>query len=186
MRIGGFWRITSRFDWDRPGVALAVLLFLGELVAVILAGTSLASDGYDGGRLAALLGAAVLASYVPLAIWKGKLPFAAPTEYEMRKKYAEKRLGVKIPRSGDKMKDGLRLGYAQVHLADGSDESIRIAVGRAYCLGNTDLELFCTAQKWTEDAKRRILLAQLQLDTPTGYLTAITAPPELMHLSQER
>ena len=161
MEIGGFQRITSRFGWDRPGVALAVLLFAGELVAVILAGTSLASDGYDGGRLAALLGAAVLAGYVPLAIWKRKLPFAAPTEYEIRKKYAEKRLGVKIPRSGDKMKDGLRLGYAQVHLVDGSDESIREAVGRAYCMGNTDLELFCTAQQWTEDAKRRILLGRI-------------------------
>ena len=159
MRVGGFRRITSRFDWDRPGVALAGLLFSGELVAVILAGTSLALDGYDGGRLAALLGAAVLAAYVPLAIWKGKLPFAAPTEYEVRKKHAEKRLGVKVPRSGDEMKDGLRLGSAQVHLVDGSDESIREAVCPAYCLGNTDLELFCTSPQWTEDAKRRILLA---------------------------
>ena len=41
-------------------------------------------------RLAALLGAAVLTGYVPLAIWKGKLPFAASTEYEIRKNMRRK------------------------------------------------------------------------------------------------
>ena len=184
-KIGRITRF-DRFEWDNPGVALALLLFLGESIAVILAGTSLKSDGYDGGRLAALLGAAVLAIYVPLAVGLGKIPFAAPTEYERRRKFAEKRLGVKIPRTGDKMKNGGRLGSAQVDLPDDSNESIRAAVGRAYCLGDKDLELFCTPEKWTEDAKRRILLAQLQLVPPSAYFTAITAPPELLRSSQEQ
>ena len=180
-------RITwaDRFEWDRPGVALALLLFFGEMVAVILAGMSLKSNGYDGGRLAALLGAGVLALYVPLAIRHGKIPFAAPTEYERRRRFAEKRLGVKIPSTGDKMKNGGQLGSAQVDLADGSDEAIHVAVGRAYCLGDMDLEFFCKLENWTEDARQRILLARLKLATPQGYLTAISAPPELLHLSQE-
>ena len=48
-------RITARFNWDRSGVFLAALLFLGECVAVILAVISLAPKGYDPGQLAALL-----------------------------------------------------------------------------------------------------------------------------------
>ena len=132
-------RITARFNWDRSGVFLAALLFLGECVAVILAVISLASKGYDPGQSAALLGAAVLAVYVPLAIWQGKMPFAAPTEYEKRRTYAQAKLSVRIPRSGDKTKGGWALGVAQVHLEDSSDESIRAAVGRAYCLGDQDL-----------------------------------------------
>ena len=36
-------RIIARFNWDRSGVFLAALLFLGECVAVILAVISLAS-----------------------------------------------------------------------------------------------------------------------------------------------
>ena len=172
-------RITRRFDWDRPGVLLAALLFLGETVAVILAGTSLASEGYDGGRLAALLGAAVLALYVPLAIWQGKLPFASPTEYEKRRNHAQKKLGVKIPRSGDKTKEGWRLGTAQVHLEDDSDDSIRVAVGRAYCLGDATMQALCDLDSRT-DVKQNILLAKFQLIPPTASFSAISAPPELM------
>ena len=132
-------RITARFNWDRSGVFLAALLFLGECVAVILAVISLASKGYDPGQSAALLGAAVLAVYVPLAIWQGKMPFAAPTEYEKRRTYAQATLSVRIPRSGDKTKGGWALGVAQAHLEDSSDESIRAAVGRAYCLGDQEI-----------------------------------------------
>ena len=118
------------------------MLSVGESIAAILAGMSLKSDGYDGGRLAALLGAAVLALYVPIAVGLRKIPFAASTEYESRRKFAEKRLGVKIPRTGDKMKKGGRLGSAQVDLPDGSDESIRVAVGRAYSLGDDSVRNF--------------------------------------------
>ena len=177
-------RITARFNWDKSGVFLAALLFLGECVAVILAGTSLALEDNDWGAWAALLGAAVLALYVPLAIWKGKIPFAAPTEYEKRRTYAQAILGVSIPRSGDKTKGGWALGTIQVHLEDGSDESIRGAVGRAYCLGDQDLQNFCS-RPWIKDVKQRILLAQLQLSPPGISLSAISAPPDLMDQSQE-
>lgn len=177
-------RVASRFVWDRPGMALAALLFVGELVAVILAGTSLTSDGYDGGRLAALLGAAVLALYVPLAIWKGKLPFAAPTEYERRRQFAQAKLGVNIPRTGDKMKGGGRLGSAQVDLPDDSDVSIRIAVGRAYSLGDEYLDHLCGTSQWTADVNQKIQLARLRLSPPSGTISAISAPPELFDRSQ--
>ena len=56
---------------------LAILLFKGEWLAVVLAEASLLTQGYSGDRLAGLLGDAVLAVYVQLAIWQGKLPFAA-------------------------------------------------------------------------------------------------------------
>ena len=175
-------RITARFDWDRSGVLLAALLFLGECVAVILAGISLPSNNYDPGQFAALLGAAVLAFYVPLAIWQGKMPFAAPTEYEKRRKYAQAKLGVRIPRSGDKTKEGWALPLAQVHLEDGSDESIRAAVGRAYCLGDQDLQNFCS-RPWITDVKQKILLAQMQLVPPTVSFSGISTPPELLDQS---
>ena len=185
MRGRTIRRITARFDWDRSGVFLAALLFFGESFAVILAGISLASEGYDGGRLAALLGAAVLALYVPLAICKGKMPFAAPTEYEERRKYAQATLGVNIPRTGDKMKEGGRLGTIQVDVEDGSDESIRVAVGRAYCLGDRDLHQFCTVPSWKKDVKQKIELARLKLIPPIGIVGGMTIPPELMDRSQE-
>ena len=178
-------RITARFNWDRPGVFLAALLFLGECLAVLLAVISLALEGYGWGRLAALLGAAVLAVYVPIAIWKGKMPFAAPTEYEKRRTYAQATLGVRIPRSGDKTKEGSALGVAQVHLEDGSEESIRAAVGRAYCLGDQDLQHFCNVP-WTTDVKRKVLLAQLQLIPPAISFSGISAPPGLIDQSEER
>lgn len=176
--------ITGRFDWDRSGVFLAALLFLGEGLAVILAGTSLVLEDNVWGAWAALLGAAVLAIYVPLAIWKGKIPFAAPTEYEKRRKYAQAKLGVRIPRSGDKMKGGWRLGLLQVHLEDDSDESIRAAVGRAYCLGDQDLQNFC-GRPWIKDVKQKILLAQIQLVPPAFNVSAISTPPGMMDQSQE-
>lgn len=172
-------RIISRFDWDRPGVCLAALLFLGECVAVVLAGISLLVQGYDGGRLAALLGAAVLAIYVPLAIWQGKLPFAGPTEYEKRRTYAQRKLGVKIPRTGDLMKGGGQLGSEQVDLGDGSEGSIRAAVGRAYCLGNSAFENSCSRQ-WPEDVKQWVQHAQLTLVPPVAHLYGISGPPEVM------
>lgn len=177
-------RITSRFDWDGPGVFLAALLVLGEGLAVTLAGISLVLGDNVWGAWAALLGAAVLALYVPLAVWFGKIPFAAPTEYEKRRKIAQARLGVRIPRSGDKMKGGGRLGQAQVHLEDDSDESIRAAVGRAYCLGDQDLRRFC-GTAWIEDVKRKVLLAQIQLVPPAITASVITAPPRLMDKSQQ-
>ncbi len=172
-------RITARFDWDQSGVCLAALLFLGESVAVVLAGTSIVLEGYDGGRLAALLGAAVLALYVPLAIRMGKLPFAAPNEYEKRRKYAQATLGVSIPRSGDKMTGGLALGSIQMHLEDDSDGPIDAAVGRAYCLGDEGLQYFCD-QPWPQDVKQKIWLARLKLVPPKASAFAISAPPELM------
>ena len=178
-------RIAARFDWDKSGVFLASLLLLGESSAVVLAATSLVLDGYDLGRLAALLGAAVLALYVPLAIWQGKMPFAVPTEYEKRRKYAQTTLGVKIPRSGDKMKGGLQLGSAQIHLEDDSDESIRIAVGRAYCLGDQDFEIFYN-QPWVKDVKQKILLARSDLIPPKAYFSAISSSRGLMDMPQEQ
>ena len=176
-------RITARFDWDKSGVFLAALLLLGETFAVILAATSLVLDGYDLGRLAALLGAAVLALYVPLAIWQGKMPFAVPTEYEKRRKYAQTTLGVKIPRSGDKMKGGWKLGSAHVHLEDDSDESIRIAVGRAYCLGDDNLQRFCNHQ-WVKDVKQKVLLARNKLHPGTVTGSTISFAPGLMDAPQ--
>ena len=172
-------RITAKFDWDRSGVLLAALLFVGESVAVVLASTSIVSEGYDGGRLAALLGAAVLVLYVPLAIRMGKLPFAVPTEYEKRRKHAQKTLRVSIPRSGDKTTGGLALGSIQMHLEDGSDWSIDAAVGRAYCLGDQELQFFCD-QRWSQDVKQKIWLARLKLIPPKISASAISAPPELM------
>lgn len=133
-----------------------------------------------------MLGAAVLAIYVPLAVGLGKIPFAAPTEYERRRKFAEKRLGVKAPRTGDKMKNGGRLGYAQVDLPDDSYESIRAALGRAYSLGDDYLEHLCSAPQFTEDLKRKISSARVYLFPPSGTLFAISVPPELMQLSQEQ
>ena len=177
-------RITARFNWDRSRVFLAALLFLGECVAVIPAVISLASKGPDPGQLAALVGAAFLVLYVPPAIWQGKMPFAASTEYEKRRKYAQATLGVRIARSGDKMKGGWKLGVAQMHLEDDSDESIRAAVGRAYCLGDQDLQNFCS-RPWIMDVKQKILLAQIRLVPPTMNLLAISTPPELMDLSTE-
>ena len=53
-------RITARFNWDGSGVFLAILLFLGELMAVILAVISVASRNSDPVQLAALLGALVV------------------------------------------------------------------------------------------------------------------------------
>ena len=177
-------RITARFNWDRSGVVLAALLLLGESVAVILAVISLLSRNYDPGQLAALIGAAALVLYVPLAIWLGKMPFAAPTEYENRRKYAQAPLGVRIPRSGDKMEGGRRLGLVELGLEDGSGESIRAAVGRVYCLGDQDLQNFCS-QPWIKDVKQKILLAQIQLVPPAISFSTLSAPPELMDWSQE-
>ena len=176
-------RITARYDWDRSGVTLATLLLLGEAIAACLAAVSLASDGLDWGRLAALLGAAVLVLYVPLAIWKGKMPFAVPTEYEKRRRYAQATLGVSIPRSGDRAKDGTKLSPTQVHLDNDSDESIRVAVGRAYASGDFALQRFCKLP-WLKDVKVKIELARLQLTPPTAIMAAITYSPELMDQSQ--
>ena len=155
---------------------------LGETLAVILAVISLVLEGFDWGRLAALLGAAILAIYVPLAISMGKMPFAVPTEYEKRRKYAQAKLGVRIPRTGDRTKEGWALGSAQVHLEDISDESIRAAVGRAYCLGDQTLQSFCS-RPWIQDVKPKILLAQMQLVPPALSFSAISTPPGLMDLS---
>ena len=178
-------RITAKFDWDRPGVFLAILLFLGEILAVALAGTSLALEGYDLGRLAALIGAAVLTVYVPLAIWKGKLPFATPTEYEKRRKYAQAILGVRIPGSRDKTQGGWPLGTMQTNLENDREESIRAAVGRAYCLGDGALQNFC-GHNWRKDVKQKILIARSELVPSTFHAVAITARPELMDKPQEQ
>ena len=93
-------------------------------------------------------------------------------------------LSVRIPRSGDKTKGGWALGVAQVDLEDSSDESIRAAVGRAYCLGDQDLQNFCS-QPWVQDVKPKILLAQMQLVPPAMIFSTISTPPELMDWSQE-
>ena len=69
-------------------------------------------------------------------------------------------------------------------LEDSSDESIRAAVGRAYCLGDQDLQNFCS-QPWIQDVKPKILLAQMQLVPPAMIFSAISTPPELMDWSQE-
>ena len=177
-------RITARYDWDRSGVALAALLFLGEAIAASLAAVSLASSArLDWGNLAALLGAAVLVLYVPIAIWKGKLPFAVPTEFEKRRKHAQATLGVRIPRSGDTAKDGTRIPPTQVHLDNDSDESIRVAVGRAYASGDFALRNFCNLP-WVKDVKVKIELARLQLIPPTAISAGVSYSPELVDQSQ--
>lgn len=173
-------RIAARLEWDSPGVGLAGLLFLGEIAAVSLAAISLASEGFELGRMAALLSAAALCIYVPIAVLTGKMPFAVRTEYEKRRAYAQKTLGVRIPRSNDKTKGGWALGTMQVHLPDDSDESIRVAVGRAYCLGDKELELLCS-HSWIQDVKVKLLTAQYELIPPlTLSGVAISAPPELL------
>ena len=177
-------RIIARYDWDRSGVSLAVLLLLGEAIAACLAAVSLVSEGFDWGRLAALLGAAVLVLYVPLAIRKGKMPFAVPTEYEKRRRYAQATLGVSIPRSGDRAKDGTKLPPTQVNLENSSEESIRIAVGRAYASGDFALQQFCNLP-WIKDVKTKIELARFQLTPPTASMAAMTYSPELMDRSQD-
>ncbi len=178
-------RLADRFDWDRPGVLLALLLFLGEGVAVVMAGISLVSNGYDGGQLAALVGAAVLVLYVPLAIWQGKLPFAAPTEYERRRKYAQAVLGVQIPRAREKM-GNVELGFAQISLPDSSDESIRAAVGRAYCLGDKYVDFLGTAAvSWKKEVLLKIYNAINKLLPPHGTGMTITMSPEVLEPKQE-
>ena len=177
-------RIIARYDWDPSGVALAALLLLGEAVAAFLAAVSLTSEGFGWGNLAALLGAAVLVLYVPLAIWKGKMPFAVSTDYEKRRRYAQATLGVSIPRSGDRAKDGTKLSPHQTNLENDSDESIRVAVGRAYASGDFALQRFCTLP-WVKDVKVKIELARLQLTPPTASMAAITYSPELMEQSEE-
>ena len=173
-------RITSRIEWDRPGVGLASLLFFGEIVAVTLASISLASEGFELGRTAALLSAAALCVYILIAILTGKMPFAVPTEYEKRRAYAQKTLGVRIPRSNDKTMGGWALGTMQVNLPDDSDESIRVAVGRAYCLGDKELEILCS-HSWIQDMKVKLLTAKYELIRPiTLSGVAISAPPELL------
>ena len=141
---------------------LAVLLFLGECIAVALAAIS--------GQWAALISALVLALYVPLAIWMGKMPFASPTEYEKRRIRAEKILAIRIPRSTDTM---------QTNLMDCSDESIKVAVGQAYCLGAQDLQVLCK-QPWRQDVKQKILEAQFRLIPPKITAAGILFKPELM------
>ena len=69
-------------------------------------------------------------------------------------------------------------------LEDSSDESIRAAVGRAYCLGDQDLQNFCS-RPWIQDVKPKILLAQMQLVPPAMSFSGISTPPELMDWSQE-
>ena len=125
-----------------------------------------------------------LGALCALAIWLGKIPFAAPTEYEKRRTYAQAKLSVRIPRSGDKTKGGRALGVEQVDLEDSSDESIRAAVGRAYCLGDQDLQNFCS-QPWIQDVKLKISLAQMQLVPPAMSFSGISTPPGLMDWSQE-
>ena len=150
---------------------LAVLLVLGEGLAVVLAAIS--------GQWAALISALVLALYVPLAIWKGKMPFASPTEYEKRRIRAEKILGIRIPRSTDTMQGGTPVGSIQTNLMDSSDESIGVAVGRAYCLGDQNLQVLCN-QPWRQDVKQKILEARLRLIPPEFTATGIHFNPELM------
>ena len=174
----------KRFDWDWAGVFLASLLFLGELAAVIISVIFLASEGFEVGRLAVLLSAAAVALYVPLAICMGKMPFAAPTEYEKRRKYAQTALGVKIPRTGDKMKGDWPLGSVQVHIEDGSDESIRVAVGRAYCLGDENLRQL-RQMSLREDLKLKVELAAHKLIPPAVTMIGLSVPKELMDQSQE-
>ena len=178
-------RTTARYDWDRSGVALAALLLLGEAIAASLAAVSLASSAdLDWGNLAALLGAAVLVLYVPVAIWKGKLPFAVPTEYEKRRRYAEATLGVRIPRSGDRAKDGTRIPPTLVRLDNDSNESIRVAVGRAYASGDRLLQRFCD-KPWVKDVKVEIELARSRLLPPTISTDGIEYSPELIDQSQD-
>ena len=163
--------IVRRFEWDRSGVALAALLFLGECIAVVLAVIS--------GQWAALVSALILALYVPLAICTGTLPFASRTEYEKRRRRAEKILRVKIPRSTDTMQGGVPVGSIQTNLMDDSDESIRVAVGRAYCLGDQSLQVFCD-RPWRQDVKLKILEARFDLTSLKVTAAGVLYAPELM------
>ena len=164
-------RIVNRFVWDRSGVFLAALLFVGECIALVLAVLS--------GQWAAFMSALILVLYVPLAICMGKLPFASLTEYEKRRAHAEKILGIRIPRSTDTMQGGAPVGSIQTNLMDDSDESIWAAVGRAYCLGDQNLRIFC-GYPWRQDVKQKILEAQLRLNPPEITPTAMSFAPELM------
>ena len=175
-------QIMAKYDWDPSGVVLAALLLIGEATATGLAAVSLVSDGFDWGRLAALLGAAVLVLYVPLAIWKGKMPFAITTEYEKRRRYAQETIGVKIPRSGDVTKDGQQLPPTQVNLKNDSDASIRVAVGRAYPLGDSTLRDFRNV-RWRKDVNLKIIRACHQLTPITGTFSIITHSKDLKEQS---
>ncbi len=171
MSVTIYRRIVKRFEWDRSGVILAALLFLGECIAVALAVIS--------GQWAALVSALILALYVPLAIWMGKMPFASLTEYEKRRGYAEKILGVRIPSSTDTMQGGWPVGSIQTSLMDSSDESIRVAVGRAYCLGDLSLQAFCD-RPWRQDVKLKILKTRLDLTSLKVTAAGVSYAPELM------
>ena len=171
-------RIADRFDWDRSGIALAILLVAGEGTAVGLAATSLASEGWNLGDVAAFTGAAVLLIYVPAAIIARKLPFATLTEFERRRKYAQKVLDVKIPRPGQKMKDGTLLLGNQVFLTEDSEESIKAAVGWGYCLGDQYLDHLLSSRwgemQWKPEVYKTIHIAAGNLRPPVDKDTSIS------------
>lgn len=147
-------RLIAKYQWDTWGVSLAVLLLIGEGVAVVLGVFSIVIEGMSFAGWAALLGAAVLMSYVPLAVCKGKLPFATLTEYEKRRQHVKAILDVTIPSDW---------ANKQIHMQDGSDDSILTSVGLAYCQGDDTLRVFCN-RPWKPEIKKTILLAEMQLN----------------------
>ena len=181
-------RMVYRHDWDAWGIFLALLLLVGEGSAGGLAAASIFLADFDVGNVAALVGAATIVLYVPLAIGTGKLPFAPLTEYERRRREMQRMLGVRIPRTWDTKDWGGRgtelLTGSHVHLKDDSDEAIRMAVGRAYCLGDLALQRLCGTLKphWTAYQRVR----QVCNRYPKLRLIAETPlPTELMSFARD-
>ena len=77
------------------------------------------------------------------------------------------------------MQGGVPVGSIQTNLMDDSDESIRVAVGRAYCLGDQSLQVFCD-RPWRQDVKLKILEARFDLTSLKVTAAGVLYAPELM------
>ena len=88
-------------EWDKKAVGLAALLFIGEAIAGVLTLAYILTDpamwAINLALIAQFIGAFTIMLYVPLAVLTNNMPFVKRSEYDERRRYAEKILGVDIP-----------------------------------------------------------------------------------------
>ena len=176
----GVRRLAERFDWDLAGVCLAFVLFIGELIAAGLAVAAIVLADTVLGAISALFASGSVLIYVPFAVRFGTLPFASFTEFERRRKYAQKVLGVRIPRSHERTFDnGTRIPAHQVNFRDTSENSILEAVGYAYSLGGDNLNniLRYAREGWNGDLADIAIQATFKLNPPTMYMSGVATVP---------
>lgn len=174
VKVKRLIRFIHSREWDRRGVFLACLLVVGEGTAVGVAVWSFFDDGSYLASVAALVGAAVLLVYVPLAVFLDRLPFAPPSEYERRRRYAEWILAYDVPKRPLAGRD------AQVVIEDGSPASILGAVGQAYALGDKAFEDFCR-RPWVSTVAHNVQMARLLLLEYQPSPVSIICPPSFVH-----